>query len=361
MKPLFMWAGGKNKLIKIYDKRKLLPETFDTYIEPFLGGGAMFIWAYEKNPNANFVLNDSNPYIMGIYNAVKNDFDEFCRVVFEHEKKYLSLYPPKKQITDSNGKKIWVDHPIGCANKELEKRYKEDSNVRWIDLWNENPIYHVRRTYYFKTRQEYQKTQGDRLNTFYSATLYFLMKTGFNGVWQTYKERLPEPPGKWKKHDKRTRDTGLFHTPCGLMRHEDSIFSSRNGDGREDLKLWNRALQNATLLNLDFMDTLDYAHGEENCFIFMDPPYRGCFTQYGVDFDDKLQQSVVDYLNCATHGGAYVMMSNRDVGDGFFEQRQGTNIIETFDVTYTVGRRKKEDDGTYSAKKAKEILMIGKK
>jgi hypothetical protein len=70
---------------------------------------------------------------------------------------------------------------------------------------------------------------------------------------------------------------------------------------------------------------------------------------------------VVDYLNCATHGGAYVMMSNRDVGDGFFEQRQGTNIIETFDVTYTVGRRKKEDDGTYSAKKAKEILMIGKK
>tara|TARA_R110000796_G_scaffold100568_1_gene209233 strand:- start:272 stop:514 length:243 start_codon:yes stop_codon:yes gene_type:complete len=80
-----------------------------------------------------------------------------------------------------------------------------------------------------------------------------------------------------------------------------------------------------------------------------------------VDFDDKLQQGVVDYLDCATHGGAYVMMSNRDVGDDFFEKRQGTNIIETFDVTYTAGRRKKEEDGTFTAKKAKEILMIGKK
>ena len=54
-------------------------------------------------------------------------------------------------------------------------------------------------------------------------------------------------------------------------------------------------------------------------------------------------------------------MSNRDKGDDFFEKIQGTNFIETFDVTYTVGRRKKEDDGTYSAKKATEILMIGKK
>ena len=161
------------------------------------------------------------------------------------------------------------------------------------------------------------------------------MKTGFNGVWQT------------------KGDTDIFNTPCGLMRHADSIYD------KENVMEWHEALQGVTLLNEDFAETLQYA--EDNCFIFMDPPYRGCFTQYGVDFDDKLQQSVVDYLNCATHGGAYVMMSNRDVGDGFFEQRQGTNIIETFDVTYTVGRRKKEDDGTYSAKKAKEILMIGKK
>ncbi|HAW80759.1 MAG TPA: hypothetical protein DCX27_14225, partial [Balneola sp.] len=96
-------------------------------------------------------------------------------------------------------------------------------------------------------------------------------------------------------------------------------------------------------------------------YVFLDPPYRGCFTQYGVDFDDKIQQSVIDYLNQATSKGAYAMMSNRDIHDGFFESRMGNNNLLYFDVTYTAGRRKKNEDGTHSAKKAREILMIGVK
>ena len=81
----------------------------------------------------------------------------------------------------------------------------------------------------------------------------------------------------------------------------------------------------------DFAETQEYV--TEDSYVFLDPPYRGCFTQYGVDFDDKIQQSVIDYLNQATSKGAY--------------------------VTYTAGRRKKNEDGTHSAKKAREILMIG--
>ena len=53
-------------------------------------------------------------------------------------------------------------------------------------------------------------------------------------------------------------------------------------------------------------------------------------------------------------------MSNRDVGDGFFESRLGDNNMVYFDVTYTAGRRKKNTDGSHSAKKAREILMIGR-
>ena len=53
------------------------------------------------------------------------------------------------------------------------------------------------------------------------------------------------------------------------------------------------------------------------------------------------------------------MMSNRDVGDNFFEERVGKNDMVYFDVTYTAGRRKKTTDG-FEAKKAREILMIGK-
>ena len=59
-----MWAGGKTRLIKKYKEENILPESFDQYIEPFLGAGAMFIWAYDKNPKASFVLNDHNQGII---------------------------------------------------------------------------------------------------------------------------------------------------------------------------------------------------------------------------------------------------------------------------------------------------------
>ena len=48
-KPLFMWAGGKTRMIKRYTTSGLLPEvsdlynTIDNYVEPFFGGGAMYL------------------------------------------------------------------------------------------------------------------------------------------------------------------------------------------------------------------------------------------------------------------------------------------------------------------------------
>ena len=75
MKPLFMWAGGKTRMIKKYTE--YLPDTFDHYVEPFVGAGAMFVWAYRKNPEATFVLNDSNESIMRIYAAIKDDVELF--------------------------------------------------------------------------------------------------------------------------------------------------------------------------------------------------------------------------------------------------------------------------------------------
>jgi len=337
LKPLFMWAGGKTKLIEEYSSRNLLPEEFDSYIEPFVCAGAMFTWAYEKNPDAQFYLNDSNRYIMAIYDAVKTDEVTFCNIVDRYQKDYLGLPGPEMQAKNAKGKTIWVPNPAGATNKEIEKKYREGRSNDWNKLWKENVGYRTRRSYYFRVRQRYQENNFQRFSTFDSATLYFLMKTGFNGIWQTKK------------------DTDLFNTPCGTMRHKARIYD------RENVMEWSKALQNVELTTGDFMETLRYAFGREKCFIFMDPPYRGSYADFGVDFDDRLQQRVVDYLNCAKHIGSDVMMSNRDVGDGFFTQRQGTNIIETFDVTYTLGAKKQKADGTYEATKAKEILMIGKK
>jgi DNA adenine methylase len=166
-----------------------------------------------------------------------------------------------------------------------------------------------------------------------AATLYFLMKTGFNGIWQLNKNT-----------------NGRFGTPSGLLKQKDKVYE------RENVMAWHEALQKCKLYNVDFKELQEVV--DKDSYVFLDPPYRGSFTQYGVDFDDKLQQSVVDFVNDAAAKGAYCLMSNRNVDDGFFEARVGSNEMVYFDVTYTAGRRKKVDDG-YEAKKAREILMIG--
>ena len=40
MKPIVKWSGGKKDEIKQFSN--LIPETIDTYVEPFFGGGAVF-------------------------------------------------------------------------------------------------------------------------------------------------------------------------------------------------------------------------------------------------------------------------------------------------------------------------------
>ena len=284
MKPLFMWAGGKTKMLKKYQEH--LPEEFDQYVEPFVGAGAMFVWAYQKNPTASFVLNDSNVSIMRVYQAVRDDVNNFMHELNILEEQYLPL--------------------------DKESRKKLYYEIR------DQHAYHY---------QSWSKTKE-------AATLYFLMKTGFNGIWQI-------------NHNTNNR----FGTPAGLLNQKDKVYD------RENVMDWHYALQNCKLMSGSYEKTLD-----EVCsgsYVFLDPPYRGSFTQYGVDFDDEMQEDVINFLNDLTNKGAYAMMSNRDVGDNFFEDRMGNNDIVYFDVTYTAGRRKKVDDG-FEAKKAREILMIGK-
>lgn len=68
MKPLYMWAGGKNRMIPKYQDRPGIPvQGYDTYVEPFFGGGAMMAWLSEHAPTVQrFVLNDINAEIVGL-------------------------------------------------------------------------------------------------------------------------------------------------------------------------------------------------------------------------------------------------------------------------------------------------------
>jgi len=42
LKPLVKWSGGKGDEIKLFEK--YFPKDFNTYIEPFVGGGAVYFY-----------------------------------------------------------------------------------------------------------------------------------------------------------------------------------------------------------------------------------------------------------------------------------------------------------------------------
>ena len=62
VKPFLKWAGGKSHLLP--QMTGLFPnglENFDTFIEPFVGGGAVLFHILSHYPNIkNVVINDIN-------------------------------------------------------------------------------------------------------------------------------------------------------------------------------------------------------------------------------------------------------------------------------------------------------------
>ena len=66
LKPVLKWAGGKTQLLG--QLTSLMPsEEITAYCEPFLGGGAMFLYIH---PGIAYV-NDINAGLMNVYNVIK--------------------------------------------------------------------------------------------------------------------------------------------------------------------------------------------------------------------------------------------------------------------------------------------------
>jgi DNA adenine methylase len=70
MKPLIKWSGGKQDEIKQIVKH--IPKDYDTYIEPFIGGGALF---FHLEPE-KAIISDVHKELIDFYNAVKDGYSE---------------------------------------------------------------------------------------------------------------------------------------------------------------------------------------------------------------------------------------------------------------------------------------------
>ena len=92
-KPFVKWAGGKGKLLNNLDK--LLPKVFSedlaiTYIEPFVGGGAILFHMLDSHHNINrVIINDINPALILCYEIIRDSPNDLIEALRQIEQEYL--------------------------------------------------------------------------------------------------------------------------------------------------------------------------------------------------------------------------------------------------------------------------------
>ena len=85
-KTFLKWAGGKNWFIKHQAFR--LPTNYNTYIEPFLGGGSVYFYMEPEQA----ILSDTNEELVITFNAIKYEWQKVYTKLIEHSRKHSKEY-----------------------------------------------------------------------------------------------------------------------------------------------------------------------------------------------------------------------------------------------------------------------------
>ena len=151
-KPFLKWAGGKTQLISEIEKN--LPNlTIDTYVEPFVGSGAVLFWMLgEFVQLEKAIVNDINEDLINTYKTIQSTPKELISILEILQNEYHSL-------------------------ENLDNKKKE---------------------YYYQKRELFNNRKQSK--TEHSALFIFLNRTCFNGLYRVNrKNEFNVPMGSYKK------------------------------------------------------------------------------------------------------------------------------------------------------------------
>jgi len=127
MKPFLKWAGGKTQLLP--ELKKYIPESFNKYIEPFLGGGALYFHLNATTP----IISDLNEELIITYKAVKNNVDEIIDQLRKHKNEeeyyYLIRSLNPKELTNIERASRLIFMNKTCFNGLYRVNKKGNFNV----------------------------------------------------------------------------------------------------------------------------------------------------------------------------------------------------------------------------------------
>lgn len=126
MKPILKYRGGKSK--EIPEILAHMPKSYNRYIEPFFGGGALYFYLENKNS----IINDVNSKLISFYKDVANNYDEIRIQLDEIEKIYKT-----NQLDYEKRKKDAPDDRIENLNEdlfyEMRNLFNNNSTKKYLD------------------------------------------------------------------------------------------------------------------------------------------------------------------------------------------------------------------------------------
>ena len=232
--PLF-YVGDKYKL---YPKiRKYFPKTINRFIEPFTGGGSVFL-----NVNANeYLLNDIDTNVINIHQFLIEQSENpkaFFDSVFDIIQEYNLSHSYIKDIVPQELKDEWIKTYYAKFNKQGFDKLKTDYN-----LSNEKSVLH----------------------------LYLLLIYGFNRML-------------------RFNSKGEYNLPVGNV-----DFNKNTETALHDYFRLTKQ-KNIQFFNLDFLDFFRQIEFQKDDFVYLDPPYLITFSEYNKLWNEETEKRLLDFL-----------------------------------------------------------------
>lgn len=264
-KPFVKWAGGKGKLLDTL--QGYLPADFDqqehiTYIEPFVGGGAMLFHMLEQYDNINRVMiNDINEELMLCYEQIKNEPENLLVELHHLEEEYFAI-----------------------DNQDARKEY------------------------YYAIRNEYNILKHQENNIFEvitkAAYFIFLNRTCFNGLY-------------------RENHAGNFNVPFGRYANPTICDEAKLMAVHEALQMVEIFCGDYhEIINHVNFDEYNFFYFDPPYRPLLGTNNFKDYTQ--AEFGDQQQVELRDFCNQVNAMGAKFMLSNSDseieVGVNYFEQ-----------------------------------------
>jgi DNA adenine methylase len=357
--PLIKWAGGKESELKHILPN--LPENFERYFEPFVGGGAVY---FSVNADEMFI-NDKSTELITLYKLIKSGDKEFFEKLIEINKywrlleeivegnasEFLNIYK-KSSPTDVKLLTIkdrvtefvlehheefsgilkasfnfdldnFIYEVIRNATNKIDRMRvieREKGNLSKKDVLS-NIESALKSAFYMHFRHLYNKKQVYGINkSFSTAMFYFVREYCYASMF-------------------RYNSKGEFNVPYGGIQYNRKDFlkkirAMQSKDCRDHFR-------QTKIFNADFEEFLKLNKPGRKDFIFFDPPYDTDFSTYAKnEFDKQDQVRLANYLYKTKAKFMIIIKSTDFILDLY--SGHGFNV-RSFDKKYVVSFQDRND------------------